>query len=98
MQNVYHSCGKQGQNTVDRLEEMVKWYFLNNRRCLHLTGAMGLSFSKADQNERLLLVTQQSYEAGGISYQHLTIEGACTVALLFGFGLKRGKAACRDKV
>jgi len=57
IQILYRSCGKWGQNTVDKLEEMVKRYLLNNR-CSHLTRAVSLSFCKTDQNERLLLVTQ----------------------------------------
>lgn len=31
MQNVNHSHGKQGQNKIYKLEEMVKWYLFNTR-------------------------------------------------------------------
>lgn len=55
---------------------------------------MGLCIYKADQNEILLLVTQQSCEAGAISHQYLAVEGACTITLYFGFG----KEACRSKL
>lgn len=57
MQNVYHSHGKQGQNKINKLEEMVRWYLLHNRYSF-LARAMGLCINNADQNEILLLGTQ----------------------------------------